>query len=541
MKTMKKINTIALLVLMIGMMTSCMDDFLERNPYGSIDENTFFTKAEHADLAARACYAKMQKLNRHWAGAQLELGMTGDLSSAGFKGAQPFYVGSFNPNESNVVKGVWQRAYEGIAVCNKNIDGITKMDESIISESEKNKYLGEIRFIRAFWHFRLIQFYGDIPLRSASVNDPTNDEEVHLAVTPKETVLRDLIIPDLKFAAQNLPSSWDENFHNRATIGAVQAYLCEVYTYLKEYDNAIAAGQEVLKQGYSLIENPGNVLRVDYEASPEIIFSIAFGNGAETYRDYYFGTTEDLGDDGRIMRGDTYSGDYFYPSTEFVDFFQTIDGKKITDNSPYFDAQKKWKNRDPRFDGTFFTEMDEIVTTKGKILTWNPEWLVNKATGFDVQKRGVWYGDDNWNRRVDIHLMRLPRIYLLMAEAYANKSDFQNCEKYVEMVRSRARQFAINNSEKYIPEGLNTEAILPAFKLNSLEEAMEAINYESRVEFFAEDCIRYFDLKRWGKLSEEWPRVGGFTWDDKLLNLPIPADELNANNSIKQNHSGWGN
>jgi hypothetical protein len=112
MKTMKKINILALLVLMIGFMTSCMDDFLERNPYGSIDENTFFTKAEHADLAAMACYGKMQKLNRHWAGAQLELGMTGDLSSAGLKDGQPFYVGSFNPNESNVVKGIWQRAYE---------------------------------------------------------------------------------------------------------------------------------------------------------------------------------------------------------------------------------------------------------------------------------------------------------------------------------------------------------------------------------------------------------------------------------------------
>ena len=30
--------------------TSCMDDFLERNPYGAIDETTFYTEAEHANL-----------------------------------------------------------------------------------------------------------------------------------------------------------------------------------------------------------------------------------------------------------------------------------------------------------------------------------------------------------------------------------------------------------------------------------------------------------------------------------------------------------
>lgn len=536
---MKKLN-IVIFAVIVSVLTGCMDDFLERNPYGAVDENTFFTKAEHADLAAMACYSKMQKLNSHWASAQLELGMTGDFSSAGFKDAQPFYAGSFNPNESNVVKGTWQRAYEGIAVCNNNIEGVLNMDAAVIEEQEKNKFLAEMYFIRAFWYFRLVQFYGDVPLRLDPVSDPTNDEVVQLPATPKEKVLTDLVIPDLTFAAANLPESWNDKYYNRATVGAAQAYLCEVNMYLNKYDAAIAAGKEVEKLGYSLIENPGNVLRVDYEASSEIIFSVAFGNGVETYREYYFGTKEDLGEDGRIMRGDTYSGDYFYPSKEFVDFFQTIDGKTIEENSEYFDGTSRWKNRDPRFDCTFFTEMDEIITTTGKVLPWNPEWLVNKSTGFDIQKRGVWYGDNTWNKRTDIHLMRLPRVYLLMAEAYAKKADFVNAAKYVERVRGRARQFALDNSSKYLPEGLAAEDVLPAPSISSVEEAMEAINYEARVEFFAEDCIRYFDLKRWRTLSEEWPRVGNFQWEEKLYNLPIPSDELNANKSMVQNHSGWG-
>ena len=80
-----------------------------------------------------ACYAKLQCLNGHWAFAQLELGMTGDFSSAGFKDAQPFYGATFNPNESSIVQGVWKRCYEGIAVCNINIDGISKMGDQIIS------------------------------------------------------------------------------------------------------------------------------------------------------------------------------------------------------------------------------------------------------------------------------------------------------------------------------------------------------------------------------------------------------------------------
>ena len=134
--------------------------------------------------------------------------MTGDFSSAGFKDAQPFYGATFNPNESSIVQGVWKRCYEGIAVCNINIDGISKMGDQIISAEKRNMYLAETRFIRAFWYLRLVQFYGDVPLRSASVNDPTNSSEVQLAATSKRRNIQESIIPDLEFATENLPDKW---------------------------------------------------------------------------------------------------------------------------------------------------------------------------------------------------------------------------------------------------------------------------------------------------------------------------------------------
>ena len=71
---------------------------------------------------------------------------------------------------------------------------------------------------------------------------------------------------------------------------------------------------------------------------------------------------------------------------------------------------------------------------------------------------------------------------------------------------------------------------------------MEAINYESRVEFFTEDVIRYFDLKNVRVLGTKNEfLVGDFIWEDKLYNLPYPAAELSANPNLKQNHIGWGN
>lgn len=533
------IGTLALAALLTS---SCMDGFLDRNPYGSIDETTFFTEAEHANLAAMACYSKLAKQNKHWADAQLELGMTGDFSPAGFKDASVFYLGTFNPNESNIVLGAWQCAYQGIAVCNKNIEGVTGMSSNLIDDETRNQYLAEMRFIRAYWYFRLIQLYGDVPLRSASVEDPTDASQVQLGATPKEAILSDLIVPDLQFAAQYLPESWDTDYMHRATKGTAYAYLCEVYLYMKDYDNAILAGQEVEKRDYALEEDPGCVLRIDKEDSKEIIFSVGIANGNGSYREFYFGTIEDTGEFGRIMRGDTYSGDYFYPSEGFVNCFQAIDGSDYLTSPYYTDVRDdQWKNRDPRFDATFFTPQDDVTTTTGVEMKWQQEWLVNKQTGYDIQKRGVWYGNDNWNFRVDFHLMRLPRIYLHMAEAYALKStpDYTKCAEYVEKVRGRARAFALANRDKYVPAGLTDDEVLPPFTINSQETAMAAIDYESRVEFFTEDCIRYYDLKRWGTLKDVWPVTLGGTWEDRLFDLPYPASELSANHALTQ-HSGWG-
>ena len=537
---MMKKNILLALIAGSTMLTGCCDDFLDRNPFGSIDNTTFFTAPEHANLGAIACYSSLRFLNTHWANAQLELGMTADLTPQGFKDAQAFYSGTFNPNEGGIIKGVWQCCYTGIAACNSNIAGVEGMSDAIISAANRNKHLAEMKFIRAFWYLRLVQFYGDVPLRTICAN-PSNAAEVEVAATAKDELIKNFIIPELTFAAENLPQKWDDKDALRATKGAAYAYLCEANLLVKQYDAAISAGKQLESLGYDLLADPGRVLRIEEENSAEIVFSAGLGQGINKwYREYYWGTKEDLGEQGRIMRGDTYSGNYFWPSKEFIDFFQSIDGKSISESS-YYDTEKTWKYRDPRFEATFFTPEDVIVTTKGVTLNWDPSWLDNQATGYDVQKKGIWYGDDTWNKRADIHFMRLPRVYLFIAEAYAMKGDYANCNIYVEKVRDRARQFALQNKDKYVPDGLEDAEVLPAHVINSKESAMKAINYESRVEFFAEDVLRYFDLKRWGTLKDEWSRNGEFKWDDKLFNLPYPSDELNNNSKLKQNHPGWGN
>ena len=62
--------------------------------------------------------------------------------------------------------------------------------------------------------------------------------------------------------------------------------------------------------------------------------------------------------------------------------------------------------------------------------------------------------------------------------------DFEKCSEYVEKYVLEHVVLHWQHPDKYIPEGLDESKVLPPFVIDSKESAMEAINYESRVEFY---------------------------------------------------------
>lgn len=118
-----------------------------------------------------------------------------------------------------------------------------------------------------------------------------------------------------------MPDKWDEAYTHRATKGTAFAYLSEAYLIMKDYENALKAGLEVENSimNYWMIQVEFFTLKKRIQRNH---FSVGIAEGIDKYRrELYFGSKEDLGGDlGHLMRGDTYSADYFYPSKEFVDF-----------------------------------------------------------------------------------------------------------------------------------------------------------------------------------------------------------------------------
>lgn len=168
--------------------------------------------------------------------------------------------------ENETVDGIWTAIYDAINVANNVIAQVPGIPD--MSESEKNKALGELYFLRALHHFNLLNYFGAVPVKTrptVGVND------VNVARDPVETVFAQ-IISDLEFAASSLPESGTKI---RASKWAATALLARVYLYQKNYAAAAAAATQVIESGqFDLPDNYADIFTT--EGGAESIFEVDF-------------------------------------------------------------------------------------------------------------------------------------------------------------------------------------------------------------------------------------------------------------------------
>ena len=133
---------------------------------------------------------------------------------------------------SNDSEYLWQNFYTVIQSANQWIEGIEGSVD--LTEEEKAPYIAEARFFRAFAHFNLIRWFGDVPAFTNSLC--TTDAWGNAVITrnPQEDIYNDVIIPDLQYAEAYLPDRDDANNrasgkNSRVNKWAAKACLIDVY------------------------------------------------------------------------------------------------------------------------------------------------------------------------------------------------------------------------------------------------------------------------------------------------------------------------
>lgn len=141
-----------------------------------------------------------------------------------------------------------------------------------------------------------------------------------------------------------------------------------------------------------------------------------------------------------------------------------------------------------------------------------------------TNQNGTWFYPFKYKQRVIEAssseysiLFRLEEMYLIRAEARVRQGDLEGAREDLDRIRLRA--------------GLQVSAVATG------EELLQAIYRERRVELFAENGHRWFDLKRTGQLQAALESKQGWEATDELW--PLPEQELLLNPNILPQNEGY--
>ena len=165
---MKAIKYTLVSMMLGGLAASC--NFLDKEPY-MVTVDTYFNTTEEASSFVTGVYAILGQ-STFYGADYMYLNAGDDLAHYGGSGRAPATRGLICNNATvsdPAVTGLWYTLYSGINRANiflENIDRVADMDPEL-----KAQYVSEVRFLRAFYYFTLVQSWGDVPFKLESTKN----------------------------------------------------------------------------------------------------------------------------------------------------------------------------------------------------------------------------------------------------------------------------------------------------------------------------------------------------------------------------------
>lgn len=546
-------------------MSSC--NSLDLAPDTQLSSVSFWKTEDHAKQAIVGVYTMLQ--NTSVTGHLFTEEIGGFIGSGYDLDFANLAKGSTN-STSGLYSGKWSALYEGIARSNSVIQNVSKMTE-VLDQNTINQYIGEAKFLRAFFYNMLLNYWGGVPVYDESVIVAEKFSEMMEPRSSAEAV-RNFVLSDLEAAISTLPVEWTGNNYGRATKGAAQALKGKVLLYAKDYSGAAAAFKNVIDSGtYALYESYPNLFLPGGDASNEMIFAVQNMGGVGT--DYGMEMCFRMGT--RSSYGSCW--DNLTASTRFVDSYENLDGtpfnwndwfpgfneddnvKKevflLQNGSSYLAPERPaqvdkllemYKNRDPRMAWTIILpythylgwasnqerDMEYIIPASGSgnesygSIRVNNSWKIYLFRKFVPEGNMGGAINNRADTPINFPLIRYADVLLMYAECLNENGQTADAAKYVNMVRARVG--------------------MPGVTATTKDEMFKAIKHEREVELAAEGHS-YMDYRRWGLLETlngvaELDIVGGTLYTHATASRdylwPIPNAEIDKNDKLTQN-PGW--
>lgn len=244
---MKQYNIITLASLVV-LGVSC-SDFLNIPSETSLSSETYYKTQSDFEQAVNGAYAPLRGLYNGnegaWAMGELRSDNTTYKFNPNDRGTiQGEYIKDFIEESDNTIPlNKWVSNYSIISRVNYLLEPI---DDITFDEGVKRNLKGQALFLRSFAYLDLVQYFGSVPLHLKPVK---SEAEATLPLSSVEQIYHQIIL-DAGTASQMLPGK-DEQESGRATKGAAQMVLANVYINLKQWEKADSVLNQIT--GYELL------------------------------------------------------------------------------------------------------------------------------------------------------------------------------------------------------------------------------------------------------------------------------------------------
>src|SRR5690625_3646523 len=254
------------IVLLTVLFSACNKDFLQRVPQSEVTAESFFNTAQDLETYTNGFYSQISA-------PYDDLGS--DNISSYSEGGEVYNMlrGSITPS----TVGGWDD-WGNLRSINFMLDHIEKVDGDSASIDH---YIGIARFFRAWFYFKKIKRYSDVPWYSHA--EPAGDTSLYKPADPRSVVV-DSVLADLQYAVEHIkPARGNGTRVNKWSALQLMARFCLFEGTFRKYHAEVE-----LKDDYE------RFLRKAIWAAQEIMESGEFGitgNGGEGYRALFTSTS----------------------------------------------------------------------------------------------------------------------------------------------------------------------------------------------------------------------------------------------------------
>ncbi|MVM33175.1 RagB/SusD family nutrient uptake outer membrane protein [Spirosoma sp. HMF4905] len=459
---------ILVLSFLITLLSSCKDSFLDLTDPTKIPTDNLFTSQANVTAAVNAVYNGLLSIYNptYFVFGELSTDNAYEVVSANAH----YFFNIYNVDPSNAnLQAMWTSSYKCISRANTVLAkaGAVKMDTTL-----KNRYLAEMKFIRALNYFNLVRIWGDVPLVTDDLSD--NYQAAYAYGRTPTAKVYDQIILDLKAAEAVLPTTYANADLGRPTSVSAKALLGKVYLTQQNYEQAVAKLGELIPGTptagkfatvNSLITTSyGDIFSTANEMNKEIVYAVRYLAGG-------------------IGLGSTFA-------SAFEPLFSGADIVQLGGVAQRLDLYTAYAGADKRatFSTTYYTKSGQADYFTRKYIINGPPYAVND-------------GDNDWI------VLRYSDVLLMHAEALNELGKPTDALPYINQVRARAG--------------------LPNLTGLSQSDLRLAIETERRLEFSFEGH-RWFDLVRTNRLI---PVMNAFY--TKYSSVPNTVDVPNKGLFVK--------